>query len=89
MESLSLPDIDVFDRLGKEQMFYVRQLIVNRRLSADKLARNLETPIDQVLAELKGLLRAGVVIEKFEGIYAIRPGLDLYLVDKLKTRKRL
>ncbi len=89
METFPMPEPDVFDTLSPEQWFYIRQFIVNRRFSAEKLACNLECPRDEVLDVVRGLMRAGILIQKFEGIYAIRPGLDLYLADHLQKKKRL
>jgi hypothetical protein len=38
---------------------------------------------------VKDLVRSGIIIEKFEGVYAINPVLDLYLVEKLKSKNLL
>ena len=89
METFPMPEPDVFDTLSPEQWFYIRQFIVNRRFSAEKLAHNLECSRDEVVDIVRGLMRAGILIQKFEGIYAIRPGLDLYLADHLQKKKRL
>ncbi len=89
MEAFRKPDTKVFEKLSPEQWFYIQQFVVNRRFSLEKLAQNLECPRDQVLGVVRGLMRAGILIQKFEGIYAIRPGLDLYLADHLKKVKRL
>ncbi len=89
MDGFRLPDTSVFDALTPEQWFYIQQFVVNRRFSVDKLSENLETPRDKVLSVFRELMRAGILIQKFEGVYAIRPGLDLYLADQLKTKKHL
>ncbi len=89
MDTFRLPDTTVFDILTPEQWFYIQQFVVNRRFSVEKLSENLERPQSEVLTVIRELMRAGILIQKFEGIYAIRPGLDLYLVDQLKTKQRL
>ena len=89
MDSLRLPDPAVFERLTPEQWFYVHQFVVNRRFSIEKLAQNTEVPKEKVAADIRTLVRTGVLTEKFDSIYAIRPGLDLYLVELLKANKRL
>ena len=89
MDSFRLPASKVFDQLTTDQWFYIQQFIVNRRFSAEKLALILGRPYATVAAEIRNLVRAGILVEKFEGIYAIRPGLDLFLADKLKRKKRL
>lgn len=89
MDPISLPDKKVFDALSPEQWFYIQQFVHNRRFSAERLAKNLERPVAEVLSDIREMMRAGVLVERFEGVYAIRPGLDLYLVEQLKNRKRL
>lgn len=89
IEPISLPSKKVFDVLSPEQWFYVLQFLHNRRFSISRLATNLERPESTVLADIRELKRAGIIVERFEGIYAIRPGLDLFLAEHLKTRKRL
>jgi len=34
-------------------------------------------------------MRTGILVERFEGVFAIRSGLDLYLAEQLKNKKRL
>jgi amino acid transporter len=89
MESIDMPSRDVFDKLSRDQWFYIMQFVIHRRFSIDRLARNIEQTEEQVYAGIRELVRAGILVEKFQGIYAIRPGLDLYLTDKLKTLNRL
>ena len=89
MAPLRLPDKKAFDNLSPEQWFYILQFLHNRRFSIARLAQNLEQPEEVVFADVRELMRAGILVERFEGVYAIRPGLDLYLAEQLKTRKRL
>jgi hypothetical protein len=89
MESIDHPSRDVFDRLSRDQWFYILQFVIHRRFNIERLASNIEQPVEQVYAGIRELMRAGILVEKFQGIYAIRPGLDLYLTDKLKTLNRL
>lgn len=89
MDPPELPPTEVFDKLSREQWFYILQFVIHRRFSVETLARNIEQPREQVYSGIRELMRAGILIEKFQDIYAIRPGLDLYLTDKLKTLNRL
>ncbi len=89
LDSLELPSTEVFDKLSRDQWFYVLQFILHRRFTTERLAANIEQPREQVYQGIRELVRAGILVEKFEGIYAIRPGLDLYLTDKLKSMNRL
>jgi amino acid transporter len=89
MDHPELPSTEVFDRLSRDQWFYILQFVIHRRFSIETLARNIEQPQEDVYSVIRELMRAGILIEKFQGIYAIRAGLDLYLTDKLKTLNRL
>ncbi len=89
MRPVSLSGSDVFNDLNPEQWFVLHQLIVHRRFAPDQLANNLEVTQAAVQEILRGLMRSGVVVEKFEGVYAVRPGLDLFLIEKLKNRERI
>ena len=85
----SLPSTNAFDQLSREQWFYVLQFVIHRRFTIDTLSENLAIPREKAYADARELMRAGILVEKFQGIYAIRPGLDLYLTDKLKRLNRL
>ena len=58
---------------------------MHRRFSIGRLAENLERHPARVHADIRDLVRTGILIEKFDGIYAIRSGLDLLLINKLKN----
>ena len=79
----------MFDKLSQDQWFYILQFVIHRRFQIDVLAKNIEQDKEQVYTGIRELVRAGILVEKFPGIYAIRPGLDLFLTDKLKSLKRL
>jgi hypothetical protein len=87
MQPFHLPSIRVFDQLSQEQRFLIRQFMIHRRFSAAKLAESLERQESQVLADINELIRAGILVERFEGIFAIRSGLDLFLADKQQSFK--
>ncbi|TVR41709.1 MAG: amino acid permease [Bacteroidia bacterium] len=89
MDPFHLPSNEVFDLLTSEQWFYIQQFVINRRMGADKLAANLERPYEEVKTNIRNLMRTGILVERFEGIYTIRPGLDLYMIDQLKKKKRI
>lgn len=89
MEPFSLSSQLVFDKLSQDQWFYILQFILHRRFSIDTLAKNVEQDNEKVYSGIRELMRAGILVEKFPDIYAIRPGLDLFLIDKLKSLKRL
>lgn len=87
MQALQLPSLKAFEQLSQEQCFLIRLFMVHRRFSAKRLSESLERPEQEVLSDLNELLRAGILVERFEGIFAIRSGLDLFLADKLQTLK--
>jgi len=89
MDPFRLPSTDVFNILTNEQWFYIQQFVINRRMGADKLAANLERPYEEVKTNIRNLMRAGILVERFDGIYTIRPGLDLYMIDQLKKKKHI
>ncbi len=89
MEPVQLPSLSVFDLLEQEQLFYLLQFVMHRRLSVESLAGVLQFPEEIVRDQVKGLVRSGIIIEKFEGVYAIHPALDLYLLEKLKSKNLL
>jgi amino acid transporter/biotin operon repressor len=89
MEPIQVPPDSVFDVLTHEQLFYLLQFIMHRRHSIESLAESLQTSEAVVKARLDDLSRAGLIIEKFEGVYAIHPSLDIYLVEKLKSKNLL
>lgn len=84
-----LPSLDVFNHISNEQWFYIMQFVIHRRFSVDTLSENISLPKEKVYADIRQLVRAGILVERFHGIYAIKPGLDLFLTDKLKTLKHL
>jgi hypothetical protein len=89
MNSVEMPSKAVFDLLNQEQLFYLLQFVLHRRLTIDALARNLQFPEQEVKTRINNLVRAGILIEKFEGTFAIQPTLDLFLVEKLKRKNLL
>ncbi len=89
MEPVQIPSMSVFDLLNQEQLFYLLQFVMHRRLAADSLAKALQFPKEKVKEQVKELVRSGIIIEKFEGVFAIDPSLDLYLVEKLKSKNLL
>ena len=89
MEPIQLPSDSVFDILTHEQLFYILQFVMHRRLTIASLSSSLQSPESLVKANMNDLLRAGLIIEKFEGVYAIHPALDIYLVEKLKSKNLL
>ena len=89
MHPVKMPDKGVFDTLTPDQWFYIQQFLYNRRFTAEKLAKNLEKPETIVNSDIRELMRSGILVERFEGVFAIRSGLDLYLAEQLKQKKRL
>ncbi len=89
IEPVRLPDKRVFDLLIPTQWFYIQQFLYNRRFTVEKLAKNLEKTEAVVASDIRELTRAGILIERFEGVFALRPGLDHYLAEQLKNKMRL
>lgn len=89
MEPIQVPPESVFETLTQEQLFYILQFIMHRRLSVSSLAVSLQVSEAVVKEHVNDLLRAGMIIEKFEGVFAINPALDIYLVEQLKRKNLL
>ncbi len=89
MGPFRLPANNVFDGLTPEQWLYIRLFLLHRCLSAGQMAETLEMPAREVLSMIKHLQRTGILAEGAENIYAIRPGLDLFLAEQLKRKNRL
>ncbi|MEE4177478.1 MAG: hypothetical protein V2I46_08210 [Bacteroides sp.] len=89
MEPIQVPPDSVFEMLTQEQLFYILQFIMHRRFSVSSLALSLQISESIVKDQVNDLLRAALIIEKFEGVYAINPALDIYLVEQLKKKNLL
>ncbi len=89
IRGFQVPSAKAFDVLRPEQWFYIQQFVVHRRFTTETLAAILQQPEAEVRVEIRQLVRTGILIEKFTGVYAIRPGMDLYLTEQLQKRKRL
>ncbi len=80
---------EVFKHLDQEQLFYLLQFVMHRRWTLPKLAESLLLPVSEVYSDIREMVRAGILVEQFEGTYSIHPGLDPHLVEKLKSVKLL
>lgn len=89
LKGFHVPSAKAFDTLTPEQWFYLQQFVINRRITANTLAANLQVPVSEVSQQIRRLMRAGILTEKFDKVYAIRPGLDLYLTEQLQKKKRI
>ena len=89
LDTVKLPDKNVFEVLTPIQWFYIQQFLYNRRFTVAKLAKNIERTEADVAGDVRELMRTGILVERFEGVFAIRSGLDLYLAEQLKNKKRL
>jgi amino acid transporter len=89
MEALSLPSHDIFDQLNQEQMFYILQLVLHRRLSAMQMAESFQMPYQMVMSELRKLQRAAILEERFDGVFTLNKKLENHFVEKLKSQNLL
>jgi len=89
LESLALPSTDLFNTLTKNQWFYILQFVIHRRFALDTLAENINVTRQEAYTDIRELMRAGILVERFQGVYAIKPGLDLYLTEQLKKMNHL
>ena len=83
----STPDLKFLDKLSREQIFYLIQFVYHLRLSLPKLAEILQMETEIVENMIMNLWQAGILMEKFTGIYSINPALHQPLVSKMKELK--
>ncbi len=89
MQPIEVPWVDVFDLLSQEQLFCLTQFVMHRRLKVETLARNLQLSEQEIKYKISNMIRAGILTERFEGVYAIQSTLDLCIVEKLKSKNLL
>jgi amino acid transporter len=80
---------DFLEKLSKDQIFVLLQFIYHLRMSVRKLAQTLQAEEGELENQILNLWQSGILIEKFPGIYAINPTIQLPLVKKLQTMKLL
>ncbi len=89
LEKPPVADLSFLDKLSREQNFYLLQYVYHLRCSVSKLAVILQMDQETLEKQILHLWHSGILVEKFPGIYAINPSLQLYVVGKLKEMKLL
>lgn len=85
MQTIKLPNTNVLDQLDQEQLFYILQFVIQRRLTALQLSEALQISPQTVSDNLRKLQRSAILIQRFEGVYALNRYLENHLVQKLKS----
>jgi amino acid transporter len=83
------PNLEVFDNLSQEQKFILLQLLLQRRFSLRKISSLLQVSEESISDSWNGLIRWGIIFEKFTGIYSINPSIEHHLIDKFQNMKLL
>ncbi len=89
IKSPKKPPTQHLNDINDDLWIVILQFILHRRLDIEKLSKVLHQTHNQTLALLQNLLRAGIVEEKFERIYALNPYLEQILASKLKNKNML
>jgi amino acid transporter len=84
-----IPDTNNLSDLSHDTFMIVLQFVLHRRFTVKKLAAVLRQTEQQAFDIMADMHRAGLVEEKFTGVYALNPMLEPFLVEQLKQRKLL
>ncbi len=79
-EGINLPGT-----MKQEEIIFILQFVLHRRFSVKNLSSMLQNDSDSTEKTIQLLLRKGLLIEKFPGIYSLNPALEILLVKKLKN----
>ncbi len=85
METIKPPAQDILAQLNQEQLFYLLQFALHRRLTVQQLAESLQMPHQVVVAEIRKLLRMALLDERFEGVYGLNNYLEYPIINNLKS----
>jgi amino acid transporter len=82
-------DMAFDENLLADEIVYILQFILHRRFSIASLAEVLQNNLDDTERDIRKLLQKGIVIEKFTGVFALNPALEIHLVKKIKKLELL
>ncbi|MDD4637439.1 MAG: ATP-binding protein, partial [Bacteroidales bacterium] len=71
------------DEMQQEEIIVILQFILHRRFSIGRLSSMLDCEPENTERIIQTLFQKGILIEKFTGIYAIHPAIEIHLVKKL------
>jgi amino acid transporter len=87
MKKPPVAETSFLSHLTRDQIFLLMQFVYHLRLSVERLSQSTHQEQELIEKQVMSLLQAGVLIEKFPGIFVINTTLYLFIVDKLKEMK--
>jgi amino acid transporter len=84
-----VPETSGLSDLSHDIFMIILQFVLHRRFTVKKLAAVLRQTNQYTNDMIANMLRAGLVEEKFSGVYALNPLLEPFLVEQLKQKKLL
>lgn len=84
-----IPETSNLSDLSHDTFMIILQFVLHRRFTVKKLAAVLRQTDQHAFEMIADMRRAGLVEEKFSGVYALNPVLEPFLVEQLKQKKLL
>jgi hypothetical protein len=84
-----IPETSDLSNLSHDNFMIILQFVLHRRFTIKKLAAVLRQTEQYTYDVITDMLRAGLVEEKFSGVYALNALLEPFLVEQLKQKKLL
>ncbi len=82
----SIPNLSHLNNVSEDLWLVLLQLALHRRISAQRLSKVLHQSESQIATLLKDMQRAGLVEERFTGVFAINGMLEPHIVKKMKEK---
>ncbi|MFK7953769.1 MAG: hypothetical protein AB8B73_13070 [Ekhidna sp.] len=83
------PSLKVFDELDNDWIMLLIQFVLHKRLTEAKIMRIAKWSSDLASEKIHAMMRAGLIIEKSNGVYNLDPVLHPFILDALKERELL
>ncbi len=84
-----VPELEPFEAIEDEWKELLKNLIIHKRMSKEKIALVLNWDQDKVDTMLLALQRAGLVVEKIPGVFQVDSFVQPFLSDSFKERNLL
>ncbi len=81
-----MPNLSHLNSIGEDLWLVLLQLALHRRISINRLTKVLHQSESQILTLLKDMQRAGLVEERFPGVFAINAMLEPHIIKKMKEK---
>ena len=84
-----IPETSDLSDLNHDTFMIILQFVLHRRFTVNKLAAVLRQTDQNAYDMIADMIRAGLLEEKFSGVYALNALLEPFLVEQLKQKKLL